>query len=264
MACVDSAPTTASTVRQEGEARKAGFGSFRSARMEATFAVTYPEGMFTSTETKAGAAHQGFAFKSAFGSAEVYDGDIEHSTRANWKGKLSTNQETHQQAIDEEFPPDQVLHSKTNAILSAILRKGYTQAVGLLDSLIPFNKLLTGAGLSAGEAWDNKVLTYSMSVFKNVHRARTITSERKTHSRLCGVMRATELLEEYAKAGWIRHSSVSAAMVFASLQKDGKGNSAVKKLEDLTAEHKLTKAAAKATGDDLRSLKVKNAGTWKT
>ena len=61
-------------------------------------------------------------------------------------------------------------------------------------------------------------------------------------------------------------------MVFDSLQKDGKGNSAagkkleaaVKKLEDLTAEHKLTKAAAKATGDDLRSLKLKNAGTWKT
>jgi hypothetical protein len=209
---------------------------------------------------------------SAFSSAEVFDGDSEHSTRADYKDRLSANQDTHQQAIDEEFPPDQVLHAKTNAILSAILRKGYYQAVGFLDSMVPFYKLLTGAGLTAGEAWENKILTYSMSVFASVHRVRTITSERNTHTRLFGVMRATELLEEYTKAGWIRHSSVSAAMVFASLQKDRKGKgetgrrmeTAVKQLTDLVAEHKLTKAAAKAVTDDLRSLKAKNAGTWKT
>ena len=98
--------------------------------------------------------------------------------------------------------------------------------------MVPFYKLLIGAGLSVSKAWENKILIYAMSVFLSVHRVRTITSERKTHTRLFGLMRATELLEEYTKVGWIRHSSVSAAMVFALLQKDGKGkNETGKKLE---------------------------------
>ena len=115
--------------------------------------------------------------------------------------RLSTNQDTHQQAIDEEFPPDQVFHAKINVILSAILRKGYSQTVGFLDSLVPFYKLLTGVGMSVSEAWENMILTYAMPVFACVHRVRTITRKRKTHTRLFGVMRATELLEEYTKAG---------------------------------------------------------------
>jgi hypothetical protein len=265
VACVDNALTTAATVRQEGDAIKAGYGSYRSARMGATFSVSYPEVLFKATESKAAAVHQGFTFQSAFSSAEVYDGDSEHSTRNSYKDRLSANQEIHQRAIDEEFPPDQVIHSKTNAIFSAILRKGYYQAVGFLDSLMPFYKLLTGAGLTKAEAWDNKILTYAMSVFASVHRVRTVTSETKTHTMMFGVMRATELLEEYTKAGWIRHSSVSAAMVFASLQKDGKGKAdSGKLLADVIAEHKLTKAATKAVTDELRTLKTKNAGTWKT
>ena len=80
------------------------------------------------------------------------------------------------------------------------------------------------------------------------------------------------VLAGYSEAGWIRHSSVSTAMVIASLQKDGKGNSAagrkleatVKEPEDLTTEHKLMHASRKATENDLRTLKVKSTGTCKT
>ena len=61
-------------------------------------------------------------------------------------------------------------------------------------------------------------------------------------------------------------------MVFASLQRDGKGKNRTTKLLDTTVtkldkvvlDVALNKMAAKSVTDELRLLKVKNAGTWKT
>ena len=126
--------------------------------------------------------------------------------------------------------------------------------------------------MSATEALDNKVLTYAMSVFGGIQRVRTLSSEELDHVMVFGTLRATELLDEYIKADWIRHPAVFVAMVFASLQRDGKGKNAttnlldttVTKLDKVVLDVAANKTAAKAVADELRSLKLKNAGTWKT
>ena len=202
----------------------------------------------------------------------MFEGDSEHSTKATFKKRLASNLNIHQQAINEQFTPDQRQHTKSNSILSATLRKGYYQAFGFLDSVIPFYRLLMEAGLSATEAWDNKILTYAMSVFGTIQRVRTLGTEELDHMMVFRTLRATELMDENTKADWIRHPSVSAAMVFASLQRDGKGKNSANKLLDTTAtkldkvvlDVALNKTAAKSVTDELRSLKVKNTGIWNT
>ena len=80
------------------------------------------------------------------------------------------------------------------------------------------------------------------------------------------MMKASELLDEYAKAEWVKHPSISASMVLASLQKDGKGKSAVAgavaehatKLASLTSSTTVIKASCKAVQDELKHLKSKN------
>ena len=131
---------------------------------------------------------------------------------------------------------------------------------------MPFYKLLAMAGLPATEAWGNKMLTFTMSIFETTHRVRTITSEGAAHTMLFGIMRATELLDEYAKAEWVKHPSVSAAMVLASLQKDGKGKSVVSgtvaehttKIASLFDSAASLKASCKSVQEELKSLKNKN------
>lgn len=51
-------------------------------------------------------------------------------------------------------------HARSHAVLSAILRRGYYQATGFLNSIMPFYKLLAMAGLPPAEDWGNKMLTY--------------------------------------------------------------------------------------------------------
>ena len=87
-----------------------------------------------------------------------------------------------------------------------------------------------------------------------------------THIFLFGITRTTELLGEYSKAEWVKHPSVSAAMVLVSLQKDGKGKNAVAgtvaehstKLSELTTRTAAIKASCKGVHDELRALKTKN------
>ena len=83
---------------------------------------------------------------------------------------------------------------------------------------------------------------------------------------LFGIMRATELLDEYSKAEWVTHPSVSAAMVLASLQKDGKGKCVVAgtvaehttKLASLFDTTVSLKASCKSVQEELKALKNKN------
>ena len=71
------------------------------------------------------------------------------------------------------------------------------------------------------------MLTYTMSIFQQFHRVRTLTTDETSEAVLFGIMQATDLLEEYAKSEWVCHPDVSTAMVLASLQKDGTGRNTV-------------------------------------
>ena len=110
------------------------------------------------------------------------------------------------------------------------------------------------------------MLTFTMSIFETTHRVRTITSEGAAHTMLFGIMRATELLDEYLKAEWVNHPSVLSAMVLASLQKDGKGKSVVAgtvaehttKLASLFNSTVSLKVSCKSIQEELKALKNKN------
>ena len=99
--CVDGSLTTAAAISQKANAIKAAYGSYRAAQMAATFKIMYPEAIFKASESKAAAAHEGFAFQSAFSSESVFEGDSEHLTKATFKKRLSSNLDIHQRAINE-------------------------------------------------------------------------------------------------------------------------------------------------------------------
>ena len=90
--------------------------------------------------------------------------------------------------------------------------------------------------------------------------------EGTTATFLFGIMKATVMLDEYVKAEWIKHPAISATIVLASLQKDGKGKNAV---AGIVAEHTTTlvqltqsvaavKNSGKAVHEELKQLKAKN------
>ena len=168
----------------------------------------------------------------AFGSPEVFEGNIEHSTKATMLKTLEGNQRQGQAAIDARFPPDQRSNVKVHAVLSYILRKGYFQAVGFVESILPFHRMLTGAQIDSGTAWD-RVLGYTKAVFDRVHEVRTTSLDRTQGGMIYGMLLATQLLEGYALLGWIRHPDVSSSLVISALKRDGNQSASVaKKLEE--------------------------------
>ena len=80
------------------------------------------------------------------------------------------------------------------------------------------------------------------------------------------MMKASELLDEYAKAKWVKHPSILSTMVLVSLQKDGKGKNSVvgtvaehaTKLASLASSTASIKASCKEVQDELKHLKSKN------
>ena len=229
--------TTGNVVHNRASSVKAGYGTWQAAAMATSFEITHPDTIFKHSQSTAAASHGGMAFSPAFASHQVFEGSVEFSTCDEMKKRLTQNLDQYQQAIDQEFPPDQTLHARTHAVFSAIVRRGYYQATSFINSITPFYKLLTAAGLTTAEAWGNKMLTYAMSIFETTHKARTLMSEGTTSTFLFGIMKATVMLDEYVKAEWIKHPAISATMVLASLQKDGKGKSAV---AGIVAEHTTT------------------------
>ena len=163
----------------------------------------------------------GIRFTPSFSTADVFEGDIEYSWKLQMLNILASNRIQHQGVIDAKFPSDQPKHSKTHVICYAILQQGYFQVMGLLESLLPFNKMMTSAGLAEQEAW-KKCLTYCRAVFNRIHEVRMVSTDRTLGGMFYGMMQKTCLLESYGKLGWIRHPDVSSALVIASLQKEGK------------------------------------------
>ena len=195
------------------------------------------------------AANDGVVFSAPFSSAEVFEGALETGTKANILQALSTNRERRQTAINSRFPPDQPKHTKSHAICSEILRKGYFQAVGLVESMLPFYKMMTGAGLGSKEAWDNKECTYLKAVFRRVYEVRTVSTKQSIGAMIYGMLRATNLLDDYTALDWIRHPDVSSALVVASLQREGK------QLTTVVSEFRQDKATIKKNKDGVESLK---------
>ena len=124
-------------------------------------------------------------------------------------------------AIDHHFPSDQTKTSQAHAVFSAILRLGYFQAVGFLESLLPFDKMMTDAGLNGEQSW-KKCLTYSCAVFARIYEVRTISADYTLGTMIHGMLAATQMLQAYGDLGWIRHPDVSSALVVASLQREGR------------------------------------------
>ena len=232
-------------IKEEADARKAGYLSADAANTSASFDVAYPELIFKESNKPTDAATGGMVFVAAFLSADVFEGTIESSCKAKALSTLESNCKKHQAAIDARFPADQSTHSKTHAVLSAILRHGYFQAVGYLESLIPFNKMMTATGLVNEEAW-KKCLTYSRAVFDWIHGVRSTSSDHDAGSMLHRMILATKLLEAYGELGWIRHPDVSFALVVASLQKEGKSmKSAIERTEAKNREIERNTATLK-------------------
>ena len=175
--------------------------------------------------------------------------------------KLASNRTQFQTAIDIRFPPDKAAHLKTNAVCSHILRLGYFQAVGFLQSILPFDRMMTGAGLSSSESW-NKCLTYVKAVFTRIFKVHTVSEYKSLGSMIYGMMRATYLLESYTEMGWIRHSDVSSALVVTSLQREGWGTSASTSTAQKHAIDKNKEEIGKLYRE-LTGLKNKNP-SWNT
>jgi hypothetical protein len=235
---LDDFGSTGDGLNQIAQSNKANFSSYQASRMYLTFGITHPEGIFKRTQQVKAASHGGLSFQPAMANFAVFEGDSEYSTKNEWRRILIENLSQHQASIDEDFPPDQAMHARTNAIFSAILRKGNHQALGLLESVSPLYRLLTGAGLTAELSW-SKVLTYLKTVFDQVQKVRSITREPTPHAMIFGMMKATEMLEDYGHLEWIRHPDVSSALVISALQRDGKTvDSAVKEIRDQLASIK--------------------------
>ena len=134
----------------------------------------------------------GVIFSSPFSSPNVYEGDIEASAKDTLlkKGEINCNQK--QRAIDSRFPPDQVRHAKMHAVLSYVLRVGYFQVVGFLQSLLPFQRMMEGDELSRDESW-GKCLTYTKAIFSRIYDVQTVSADRTPGTMLYEMLLSSEM-----------------------------------------------------------------------
>ena len=138
------------------------------------------------------------------------------------KKELTTNRDRRQQELDPQFPSDHTMNTAVNAVFSGILRRGYFQAVGWLESFTPFFSALVTAGMSEKDAWDSKILNYVKSVNEKIQQVHTLTKEPTPSAVIMGMFRATRMLNRYAELGFVSHPDVAMCLVVASLEREGK------------------------------------------
>ena len=135
--------------------------------------------------------------------------------------------------------------------------------MGFIESLLPFNKMMTATGLAEQESW-KKCLTYCRAVFYRIHEVRTVSTDRTLGVMVYGMMQVTCLLESYGKLGWICHPDVSSALVIASLQKEGKViETAMTKGKEKADQVEKNKRGWECLDKELKKLKEKNP-SWNT
>ena len=115
-------------------------------------------------------------FGVGFSSPELFKGKYENSPKGRMLAKLEANRNQFQVGIDNRYLPGVSRHAKTHAVCSYVLRHRYFQSVGFLESLIPFQKMMTGAGLTSSESW-KKILVYFKTIFNCIHDVIILSSD---------------------------------------------------------------------------------------
>ena len=83
-------------------------------------------------------------------------------------------------------------------------------------------------------------------------------------TRLFGVLKAIELLDEFAEMDWIRHPDLSSALVIAALQKDGKQvQEAMALYKKQSGKISSNEVKINKLEQELKGLKAKNP-SWNT
>ena len=250
--------TEAEILRDEANAKKAGYSCSAAAKVSTSFSIPYPESMFKKSDSEKDLAQGGIVFGTCFATADLFEGTFENLAKERLLTKLESNRSQYQVAIDTRYPPDQSKHAKTHAVCSHVLRQGYFQAVGFLESIIPFQRMMTGAALTQGDAW-KKCLTYTKAIFSRIYEVRTVSSDRTPGSMLYGMLLSTELLAAFAALGWIRHPDISSALVVASLQKEGGAmKDALKNIGELKTQVGKNTTSIKTVDTNWKNLKSRN------
>ena len=117
-------------IKEAADAKKGGVSSPESAKVVTSFSIIYPETIYGVSTSVKDAHRGGIVFMPAFGSADVFEGTIEHSTKSTMLATLENNQRQGQATIDARFPPDQRQHTKIHAVLSHIMRNGVLPSGG--------------------------------------------------------------------------------------------------------------------------------------
>ena len=138
---------------EEKNAKGARFSSYAASRIALSFGILYPESFYRKLENDKHAAQGRIIFSAPFSSPDIYEGDIEASAKDTLLKKAEVNWNQKQWVIDARFHPDQVKHTKMHAVLSYVLRVGYFQLVGFLQSLLPFQRMIEGVELGKEESW---------------------------------------------------------------------------------------------------------------
>jgi len=117
------------------------------------------------------------------------------------------------QAINSWFLSDQPKHTKTCGICFTFLRKVYFHTVGLIESILPFYKMMTWAGLSPNEGRDKKVCTHVKTAYtRRIHEVRTVSAYWSFGSMIYDMFQATQLIHACIDLDWIGHPDVPSAM----------------------------------------------------
>ena len=151
-----------------------------------------------------------------FSNYKVFKDDMEQSTLSDFRANLAANMAQQQATIDLEFPHNQPNQTRDNAIFSDILRRGNRQANKLLECLVPFIDVLIGAKVPVESAW-LKGLSIYKTIFDQVTKACTISSEPTSATMCWGMMKATDLLDEFSKLEFARHPKVTYAMSLSAM-----------------------------------------------
>ena len=130
--------------------------------------------------------------------------------------------------------------------------------MGFVESVLPFNRMMTGAQIAVDTAWD-RVLGYAKAVFARIHEVRTVSMDRTQGGMIYGMLLSCQLLEGYALLGWIRHPDVSSSLVISALKKDGtQAGQTAKKLDEGLKQVKANQAGLDNMVKDWKRFKTSN------
>ncbi|EJK62693.1 hypothetical protein THAOC_16684 [Thalassiosira oceanica] len=146
-----------------------------------------------------------------FKNTKIFEGSVNRSTLNTCKKDLAKVMSRFQKDINSVYPRSR---SKTavasNAVLSDILLRGNSHAVGFIESWMPFYRFLAKSGMSKGDAWDTVLAYRSLNnhVFwdlaENVAVLREIGHEGTDGEKLFAIIKCAAELDEYAQHEWIQ------------------------------------------------------------